>query len=224
MNSASRILLLALALGGPAAADLPRKAPLTKYAGLWTNSPFTSKPPPAEAGPVANPLEDYALAGVSPVGNGYRVTLLNKKTPTERITVDSDNPKSDFKILAVTRKSGDPLGTVVRMSSGSLVGSVSFDEKLLTLVAAPVAAKVNPNAPKAVPIPGQPPQPVTTGPQRQPRPRVVPPATSGTGSTGSTGAAGTSTPPGGTSTQPGTSSTGTSNTHGHNSPIRRGGH
>ena len=33
-----------------AAADLPKKAPITKYTGLWTNSPFTSKPPPPEAG------------------------------------------------------------------------------------------------------------------------------------------------------------------------------
>ena len=214
MNSASRILLLALALGGPVAAELPRKAPLTKYTGLWTNSPFTSKPPPAEAGPIANPLEDYALAGVSPVGTGYRVTLLNKKTPTDRITVDSDNPKSDFKILAVTRKSGDPLGTVVRMSSGSLVGNVSFDEKLLTLVAAPAAPKVNPIAPKAVPVPGQPPQPCG-GLQRQPRPRVVPPPTT----------AGTTQPATpNTGTQPGTSSTGSTNSHGHNNPVRRGGH
>ena len=96
MHSAPRILLLALALTGWAAADLPRKAPITKYTGLWTNSPFTSKPPPPEAGPVANPLEDYALAGVSPISGGYRVTLLNKKKPDERITVDSDKPKERF--------------------------------------------------------------------------------------------------------------------------------
>ncbi len=120
MHTPSRILLLTLALTLTvwAVADLPKKAPLTKYTGLWTNSPFTSKPPPPEAGPVVNPLEDYALVGVSPVGAGYRVTMLNKKKPEERITVDSDRPREGFKILEVTRKPGDPLGTVVRMTSG----------------------------------------------------------------------------------------------------------
>ena len=176
MHSALRILLLAPALVGWAAADLPRKAPITKYTGLWTNSPFTSKPPPAEQGPEANPLEDYALGGVSPISSGYRVTLLNKKKPEERIIVDSDKPSGGFKILAVTRKPGDPLGTVVRMSSGSVTGTVAFDESMLTLTPAP--APNNPQLPPGVqPQPGQP-QPQGVQPvQRQPRPRVVPPPT-----------------------------------------------
>ncbi|MEI8039502.1 MAG: hypothetical protein WCJ14_14035 [Verrucomicrobiota bacterium] len=177
MPTASRFLLLGLALTGAALADLPKKPPIARYAGLWTNSPFTSKPPPAEAGPTVNPLEDYTLAGVSPVADGYRVTLLNKKKPDERITVDSDNPKSTFKILEVIRKAGEPLGTTVRMASGTVTGTIGFDEKLLVLAAAP-AAKPNPKAqPGAPPIP----QPMQPGqqPQRQPRPRVVPPQQAG---------------------------------------------
>lgn len=176
MQTPSRILLLNLALTLTvwAVADLPKKAPITKYTGLWTNSPFTSKPPPPEAGPVVNPLEDYALVGVSPVGAGYRVTMMNKKKPEERITVDSDRPREGFQILEVTRKKGDPLGTVVQMKSGESTGTISFDEKLLTLVAAPVA-KAPPKAPPGV-IPGQTPTPQPgVQPQRQPRPRVVPP-------------------------------------------------
>jgi hypothetical protein len=159
------------------AADVPVKAPPTKYRTLWENSPFTSKPPPPEDGPVANPLEDYALGGVSPTTSGYRVTLLNKKKPEERITVDSDSTKSGFKILEVTRKSGDPLGTIVRMSSGALTGTVSFDEKLLTIAAPPAAAKPQPQPGQPQVMPGVPqpqPQPGQV-PQRQPRPRVVPP-------------------------------------------------
>lgn len=174
---ALHVILLLPALAGLAAADVPRKAPITKYARLWTDSPFTSKPPPPDQGPVVNPLEDYTLAGVSPVSSGYRVTLLNKKKPEDRIIVESDKPREGFKILAVTRKAGDPLGTVVRMQSGSVTGTVGFDETLLTL-APPPAAK--PQAPPGVvqppPIPGQPPQPGQQ-PIRQPRPRVVPPPT-----------------------------------------------
>lgn len=188
MKPVPSILLATLALAGTVAADVPVKAPPTKYRTLWENSPFTSKPPPPEEGPVANPLEDYALGGVSPISGGYRVTLLNKKKPEERITVDTDNPKSGFKILSVTRKSGDPLGTIVRMSSGALTGTVAFDDKLLTLAPPPAAAKPQPGQPGQPPIPGQPQIPGMANqinnpngqpgiPQRQPRPRVVPPPT-----------------------------------------------
>jgi len=180
-----------IALAGWSAAQVPSKAPLSRYNSLWTNSPFTSKPPPT--GPVEekNVLEDYALAGVTPIdGGGYRVIMMEKKQPDVRITVDSGDSRSGFKILAVTRKSGDPLGTVVRMSSGSKTGTVSYDDKLLTIASAPKATPGAPggvggangnqpqlqngmNNPNGQPqIPGGAP-----GQIRQPRPRVVPPPT-----------------------------------------------
>ena len=177
MKTVSRTCLISLALIGWVAADLPRKAPLTKYSRLWTDSPFTSKPPPPEPGEEVNPLEDYALCGVSPIPSGYRVTLLNKKNPEERIVVDSDRPKEGFSILSVSRKPGDPLGTVVRMSSGSVTGTVAFDEAHMAPVAPP-APQAAPKPPPGVQLPGQPGQPQPQPgqmPQRQPRPRVVPP-------------------------------------------------
>jgi hypothetical protein len=179
--SVTRLVLLSLALVGAASADLPKKVPLNQYNGLWNNSPFTSKPPVAEDGPTVNPLEDYALIGVSPIGkSSYRVTLINKKTPGERIIVDSDNSKSGFKILSINRKDGDPLGTVVHMSSGTATGTVSFDEKLLTLTTTPTAKAAPPAQPGQIQPqaqPGQPqPQAQPGQPTRQPRPRVVPPA------------------------------------------------
>lgn len=173
MFRAFHLLLLATALSGLAAADLPRKAPLTKYSSLWTDSPFTSKPPPPEQVAAANPLEDYALAGVSPIPDGYQVTLLNRKDPKERITVRTGKPSEGFKILDVNRKPGDPLGTVVRMSSGNVTGTVAFDESLLTLEAPPPPKPAQPQLPPGI-RPGTQPQPGQAAP-RQPRPRVVPP-------------------------------------------------
>jgi hypothetical protein len=173
LKSSIPIFSCLVLLTGWAVAQTPKKAPLSKYTTLWTNSPFTSKPPPPEAGPESNPLDDYALAGVSPISGGYRVTLIHKKTPDERITVDTDNPKSQFKVVSVSRKPGDPLGTTVTLTNGDIKGTVSYDDKLLTLVAAPQAA---PQAPPGVPIPGQPQVPPGQPQlQRQPRPRVVPP-------------------------------------------------
>ena len=166
---------LLLALTGVAMADVPKKTPLSRYTNLWANSPFTAKPPPPDAGPEVNPLDDFALLGVSPIGivsgkEGYRVTLINKKKPDERLTVDSGDASSEFQILGVIPKPGSPIDTVVKMSSGSLTGTVAFDEKLLA-----IAAQV----PKQ-PMPGQPPQPGNPAipqpmPQRMPRARVVAP-------------------------------------------------
>lgn len=165
---------LLLVLTGAVMADLPKKAPLSRYSTLWTNSPFTSKPPPPDPAAAVNLLDDYALIGVSPIGGtSYRVTLIHKKKPEERITVDSDKTSKDgFKILEVIRKAGDPLGTTVRMNSGTTTGVVAFDSKLLT-IAAPPKAPVAPPQPGQPPVPGQPVDP--NQPIRQPRPRVVPP-------------------------------------------------
>jgi hypothetical protein len=180
MNTHPCILVLTLALTGWAGADLPKKVLPTKYSTLVTNSPFTSKPPPPVGADPVDELADYALGGVSPIIGGWHVTLLNKKKPDERITLDSDRPREGFKILGVTRKPGDPLGTVVRLTIGSSTGTVGFDEKLLTL-AAPPAPKAAPKLPPGIHPQAQPQaQPGQPNPGiRQPRPRVVPPPTSG---------------------------------------------
>ena len=170
------VSLFSLALAGFAAADVPKKGALQTYSVLWNKSPFTTPPPPPEVIQAKNPLEDYALIGVSPIGSGdeYRVTMINKKKPDEpRKLVYSGATDAEFEIIKVTRKSGDPMGTVVTMKSGTQIGTVAYDEKLLT-IATPVAAKPQ------VPQPGQPPIPAQNqidpnNPPRMPRPRVVPP-------------------------------------------------
>ena len=174
------LLLILPALTAVLHAGVPQKQPLGNYANLWTNSPFTAKPPVAGAAPVANPLEDYALLGVSPIGNkGYRVTLINKKQADQRITIETGETSADgLSIIKVNRTAGQPLKTTVEMASGSMQGTVSFDEKLLT-IAAPAPTAAPGQAPGEIPpqIQGQPiPGQVI---QKQPRPRVVPPPAPG---------------------------------------------
>jgi hypothetical protein len=113
--------------------------------------------------------------------------MMNKKSPEERIYVESGETVEGFKIVEVVPQGGDPLGTVVRMMSGSVTGTVAFDEKLLTLKTAAPAAPAGgrpgqPGQPGVLPgQPGQPNQPVPGQPGTVPqiRPRVVPPPTAG---------------------------------------------
>lgn len=160
------------------AGEIPRKVPVGTYAGLWNNSPFTSRPvvEAPEPVPVDNPLDDYALTGVSPVADGFRVTLINRNDPTERIVVDTTraNSNHDFEVLNINRSPGRPLSTTVELTDGRFTSTISFEQELLALRPPPAAAPPTP------PQPGQPgadPQQNQDGqaPRRQPRPRVVPP-------------------------------------------------
>ncbi len=175
------LLLILPALTAALHAEVPQKQPLGNYANLWTNSPFTAKPPVTGTAPVANPLEDYALLGVSPIGNkGYRVTLINKKQADQRITVETGKASSaGFSIVKVNRETGQPLKTTVEMTAGSMQGTVSFDEKLLTIAAPPPTAPTGQVPGQVQPqIQGQPGAPGQVI-QKQPRPRVVPPPAPG---------------------------------------------
>lgn len=178
------LLLSALALSGMAVADVPKKVPSSRYIKLWTDSPFTTKPVIDPGNGPENPLVDYGLIGVSPIGgDNYRATIMNKKKPDEpRIYLETGREVGGFTLLKVIHKNGDPLATTLQVKTGSSTGTVSVDEKLITL-AAPPAAKVAPPAAGGVPGQNPPPGPnnVQPGGGRQPRPRVVPPPVPTTG-------------------------------------------
>ena len=136
-------MLLWLLLAGWAMADLPRKAPLTKYQHLWQNSPFTTKPDSDGGPPPPNPLDDYSLLGVSPIEGGHRVTIINKKDPLVRKFVYSNQPDANhgFQIISVERDPKDMRATVVHMRSGTQEGTVTYEEQFLTLSPPPQTAQ-----------------------------------------------------------------------------------
>jgi hypothetical protein len=158
-----------------ASADIPKKAPINKYAGLWSNSPFTSKPPPVQAGPVVNPLEDFTLSGISPVPGGYRITIISKKNPELKKVIEPGG-KSEFTVVSVNRDPSKSLGTTVVLASGGMQGTVSFEKEMLTLKAppAPQQQPQQQNLPPGI-TPAQAGQDANS--TRQPRPRIVPPPT-----------------------------------------------
>lgn len=185
--------ILAVVVGAAAAqADVPRKMPLSRYYKLWNDSPFTTKPTVNHE--PDNPFLDYALGGVAPVPGGYQVTLLNRKKPDERMTLLPNQGK--FRVLEVRYDNQRARGVTVRLTNGSKEGTVTYDEKLLTLK---TPSQAPPNAqqrgqqglqpPGQAQPPVQPQPPVAPGAQpapaqqgnannppapRQPRQRVFP--------------------------------------------------
>ena len=185
MKNPRIIALCLLCLAGLAPAAAPVKAPLARYARLWTNSPFTVKPQvtTGPTGPEVNDFEDWALGGVTELNNGYFLVLLNKKKQGEKVIVEPGQA-SDWQVIDVRRDPLDPKKTEVVVQKGSKQGTLTYDEKLLAGAQKPPQGQ----QPRP-PIPGQPVRPVVPGTQppqpgqvvpataNPPRMRVVPPQT-----------------------------------------------
>ena len=183
----SRFFLISILLLAAAQAGEPQKKNVNSYSKLWTDSPFTSKPPPADGPEEINLINDWVLGGVSEVEGGYMVTLFHKKNAGETQVIRPGGTtvsKGDemewlergaagsFTVDRVQYGKDSWKDTAVFLSVGGKVGSVKFDDKLLTPVvaAAPPAAK--PGQPQGKPpVPGATPAPGV----RPPRQRVLPP-------------------------------------------------
>lgn len=177
MNSRLSALCLILALVGPVAAEVPRKPVLSKYQDLWQDSPFTAKPIGTTA-LAYNPMQDYVLLGVSPIQEGYRVTMINRNRPNdERIIVESHRPVAGFEIEEVTHRQGEPLATTVRLKRGVSTGTIAFEEKFLTLKRQPAASPRSKNQADNPRDATNPQADQSANPPRPPRRRIVPPGT-----------------------------------------------
>lgn len=184
MNPQRLLPLICLGLLAVAGADVPAEPNVDKYRSLWENSPFTPKP--VTTGPTqVNILSNYVLLGVSPIPEGYRVTLKNKRQPNDPpIVVKSHRPVNGFSIEEVIFNKNERFGTVVRMAVGASVGTVGFDREFLKTLRPPAAAPAqqNPQQPAiqgGAPVEGG--GNATPAPNRPTRMRVVPPPGAGQG-------------------------------------------
>ncbi|MBB5352258.1 hypothetical protein HNR46_002501 [Haloferula luteola] len=158
----------------PLLAAPPKEPSVNRYRTLWTDSPFTSKPPP-EAGPVAvNPFEDYSLGGVTKLEDGYFVVLLNSKDP-EKKQLLRPGVKSEFEVLDVKWSDTSWKETTVRLKRGAQTGSISFDDSQLSLKAAPAAPQPAAQNNNPVPAAQNNDNNANNEQRRRPRPRVVVP-------------------------------------------------
>jgi hypothetical protein len=137
-----KFFLLLLMLGQLSQASPPIKPEVSRYAELWLNSPFTTKPIVDNGAYVApvNEIDDWSLGGVSKFPDGYFVILLNKKKPGERKVIEPGS-NSAFKVLAVTDNADDYRKTTVKVSYNGMEGIVTYAADTKATVTA-----ANPNA------------------------------------------------------------------------------
>jgi hypothetical protein len=172
------ISLIGILSCGVSLADIPKKKSLQQYSGLWTNSPFTTKPVVTGGAPQANIFDDYHLTGIAPVKDGYRITVTHKKTK-EKVVIEP-GVESKFKVLAVERNPDIHLGTVVSLTNGSTNGTVKFEPKLVTLNTPTGQQQVNPQQDQLPPgFNPNAPNNQTATPGANVRPRIVTPGNPG---------------------------------------------
>ncbi len=174
MKPSVLIILLSVMLGSISFAEVPQKAALQNYSGLWTNSPFTTKPAGPDKTLLINPFDDYSLTGIAPIQGGYRITITNKKSKKKHI-IEPGTP-SEFKVISVDRNPEVSLGTTVTLTNGNLQGTVRFEPNLVVLNT-PSTQKPAENA-SPTPDPNQPPPPPNgqVTPNAPVRSRIVAPA------------------------------------------------
>lgn len=127
------IIVIYLFLAATAPAVIPKKQPNIRYKELWENSPFTSKPlPEKDVTPPENPLDDYTLASICKVDNGWHVVLLHKKDRTQRVRLTpAGSTEKDYKVISV-EEPGSRQARVEIDASGQK-GWVTFEQKFLAL-------------------------------------------------------------------------------------------
>lgn len=159
----------------PAISAVPIKQPLGRYAELWTDSPFTVKPPiDAPEVEEENPLDDYTLAGACKMKGGWFVVLINKKDRNERVRIRPGVENlSGFQVVGVENEGGYMDTKVQIQTRNGKKGTVEYDKKFIVL------RKATPRAPTRKPTakPGQRP-PIPGRSSRPPMPTKKPTTTS----------------------------------------------
>ena len=100
------------------------------------------------------------LGSISPSGNGYSVTLINKKDRKDRIRFLPGFSAGEFKLLDVKQDSVSSMNSKVRISKGSQTAWITYDEKLIkarpsVASKSPVAKNKTSKSRSGPPIPGR---------------------------------------------------------------------
>lgn len=127
------LLTLAATVGmaGLLVAKPPVKPVYSQFNGLVARSPFTIKPDPVRPTSVSPIERDWMLGSIRPSGNGWSVTLINKKDRKDRVRLIPGFSAGDFQLLEVKQDPRSQENSKVRVRKGSVTGWITYDEKLI---------------------------------------------------------------------------------------------
>ena len=151
-------LVGSICLAGIVSAKPPVKPSYAQFSGLERNSPFTIKPAKIVAPPVSHLERDWMLGSIRPSGNGWSVTLINKKDRKDRIRLIPGFSAGDFQLLEVKQDPRSQENSKVYISKGSQKAWISYDEKLIKVrpsVASKAPTKKTSSSSSRPPIPGR---------------------------------------------------------------------
>lgn len=145
-----------------------------QFTRLVTNSPFTIKPTPAAVA-AASPLErEWSLGSISPNGNGYSVTLINKKNRKDRVRFIPGFSADGFKLLEVKQDTRSSKQSKVLVSKGSQKAWIGYDDKVVAVKTSGAAKSSKKSVTKPSSSRGKPPIPGRSSSKSTPRVRHVP--------------------------------------------------
>ena len=125
------ILCVSVWIAGSASAAPPKKPMASQFSRLVSNSPFTIQP--SSSGSFqSSPLErDWMLGSIRPSGDGWSVTLINKKNRKQRIRLLPGFDADGFKLLDVSQDLKNSENSRVQISKGGKEAWITYDEKLI---------------------------------------------------------------------------------------------
>lgn len=125
------ILCVSVWIAGSASAAPPKKPMASQFSRLVSNSPFTIQP--SSSGSFqSSPLErDWMLGSIRPSGDGWSVTLINKKNRKQRIRLLPGFDADGFKLLNVSQDLKNSENSRVQIGKGSQKAWISYDQKLI---------------------------------------------------------------------------------------------
>ena len=141
---------------------------VSQFSKLVKSSPFTIQPS-SSGSFVSSPLErDWMLGSIRPSGDGWSVTLINKKNRKQRIRLLPGFDADGFELLDVRQDLKNPENSQVQIGKGSQKAWIKYDIEAIKIRRSSGAKTSSSRG--AVPLkrgaPATPPKPSVSRPRR----------------------------------------------------------
>lgn len=126
-------LLVGIISANVLSAAPPRKPTASQFNILVARSPFTIKATSDGSQPMSPLEKDWMLGSIRPnvTGEGWSVTLINKKNRKQRIRFLPGFSSDGFQLLEVKQDTANPEQSEVLVRQGTQEAWISYDESLI---------------------------------------------------------------------------------------------